>query len=551
MKSKQEQLNRTGIYLRLSKDDERAGESLSIENQRKIVTKYVQEQGWKIIDEYIDDGYSGTNFDRPDVQRLLDDAKMGKINTIVVKDLSRFGRNYIQVGQYTDYIFPTYGIRFVAISDNVDTEDKNSTGMDMMPIMNVFNEWHCANTSKKIRAVKMSSAKDGKYGSSIAAYGYIAGDDEKRIPIVDEEAAEVVRRIFNMRASGMGYRKIAATLTIEGVMSPSDYRAKRYGKEHYGIANDNHRWNGAVVKNMLANPIYIGNLAQLRQTTVSYKNKKHVTRNEKEWIVVENTHEPIISQELWQKCKEISEEHYIPKGIKSGIVLPLSGMLYCPDCGGKIKYGWTDNKRKNGKVNRVCFYNCGTYTRVGKYACSSHFIGHNELESIILNDIHSKAKLVVEDEERERKEFLEQKEQLTSTKLNSDKKNLKTTQRRIEELDRMIRSVYEDKVNGKVPEEICVELLEKYLNEKKELSAKIIELEKSVLEQKQNFSDVDEFIRRLKRYARAEELTREMCLELIECVTIGAYSKDKSQARKIHIYYKFMDKGYAEKLQNK
>lgn len=385
MKSKQEQLNRTGIYLRLSKDDERAGESLSIENQRKIVTKYVQEQGWKIIDEYIDDGYSGTNFDRPDVQRLLDDAKMGKINTIVVKDLSRFGRNYIQVGQYTDYIFPTYGIRFVAISDNVDTEDKNSTGMDMMPIMNVFNEWHCANTSKKIRAVKMSSAKDGKYGSSIAAYGYIAGDDEKRIPIVDEEAAEVVRRIFNMRASGMGYRKIAATLTIEGVMSPSDYRAKRYGKEHYGIANDNHRWNGAVVKNMLANPIYIGNLAQLRQTTVSYKNKKHVTRNEKEWIVVENTHEPIISKELWQKCKEISEEHYIPKGIKSGIVLPLSGMLYCPDCGGKIKYGWTDNKRKNGKVNRVCFYNCGTYTRVGKYACSSHFIGHNELENLILD----------------------------------------------------------------------------------------------------------------------------------------------------------------------
>lgn len=173
MRSKQLQLNsKVGLYMRLSKDDERAGESLSIENQRIILTKYAQERGWTITDEYIDDGYSGTNFDRPEVQRLLEDAKTGKIDTIIVKDLSRFGRNYIFVGQYVDYIFPMYNIRFIAISDNVDTANTNSAGMDMMPIMNVFNEWHSANTSKKIRAVAEANAKAGKYRSTHAPYGY-------------------------------------------------------------------------------------------------------------------------------------------------------------------------------------------------------------------------------------------------------------------------------------------------------------------------------------------------------------------------------------------
>ena len=203
MRSKQLQLNsKVGLYMRLSKDDERAGESLSIENQRIILTKYAQERGWTITDEYIDDGYSGTNFDRPEVQRLLEDAKTGKIDTIIVKDLSRFGRNYIFVGQYVDYIFPMYNIRFIAISDNVDTANTNSAGMDMMPIMNVFNEWHSANTSKKIRAVLEASQKAGKYTSGYYPYGYLVGGDDNRTAIIDEPAAEVVRRIFQMRIEG-------------------------------------------------------------------------------------------------------------------------------------------------------------------------------------------------------------------------------------------------------------------------------------------------------------------------------------------------------------
>ena len=198
-----------GMYVRLSRDDERAGESLSIENQKAILSEYITEQGWTLHDIYVDDGISGTTFERAGVKRLLDDAKQGVINTILVKDMSRFGRNYIMVGQYLDYVFPTFGIRFVALSDNIDTENKDTPAMDMMPITNVFNEWWAATTSKKLRAVRIKNAKEGKNGMSHSPYGYTLGTDEKRTLQVNEETAPIVRRIFEMRASGLTPRKIA------------------------------------------------------------------------------------------------------------------------------------------------------------------------------------------------------------------------------------------------------------------------------------------------------------------------------------------------------
>ena len=227
--SKQQFNKDAGLYLRLSKDDERAGEFLSIENQKKILEKYAHENGFEIVDEYIDDGWSGTNFNRPGVQRLLEDAKNGRINVIIVKDLSRFGRNYIEVGQYTDYIFPMYNVRFIAISDNVDSANSESSGMDMMPIMNVFNEWHAANTSKKIRAVIESNAKAGKYRANVAPYGYVKGDDENRLPVRDEPAASIVLRIFEMRAKGISPQKISETLNDEGLLPPADYKEQKFG----------------------------------------------------------------------------------------------------------------------------------------------------------------------------------------------------------------------------------------------------------------------------------------------------------------------------------
>ncbi len=241
-----------GLYYRKSQEDERQGESISIENQRTILRKYAEEHGFEIYDEYIDDGVSGTTFRRPEVQRLLDDAKTGVINTIIVKDLSRFGRNYIEVGQYVDYVFPAFGIRFIAIQDNVDTENRDSGAMEMMPIMNVFNEWHAANTSKKIRTVLKANAREGKYHARKAPYGYTKGDNEKKTPILDEEAAAVVKRIFEMRASGLSPHKIADTLNAEGVLNPSRYCLERYGvvgrRENVGL------WSFCGVNSILQNP---------------------------------------------------------------------------------------------------------------------------------------------------------------------------------------------------------------------------------------------------------------------------------------------------------
>lgn len=543
MKSKQIQLNnKAGLYFRLSKDDEKAGESLSIENQRLILRKYATEQNFEIVDEYIDDGYSGTNFDRPDVQRLLDDAKIGKINIIIVKDLSRFGRNYIQVGQYVDYIFPMYNIRFIALSDNVDTADKHSSGMDMMPIMNVFNEWHSANTSKKIRAVIEANAKTGKYRTTHAPYGYIKGTDEKKLPIIDEPAASVVRRIFEMRASGKTLCEILSALNDEKIPIPADYL-----KDKFNISKrkgNKHLWADSILRNILKNPLYLGDLVLLRSTTVSYKNKKRLERDDK--IVIPNAFEPIVSRELWDKCREIEASVSHGKHTMHGTMHPLSGLLFCADCGGKMKLGqqYIKASKKNPTIRIRYHYICGNHSRFGKYYCFNHYIRREDLEEVVLRDIREKASLVLNDEKQARIDFLKRKEQITSSKNASDKRELKNKTKRFEELEKLIQSVYEDKVSGKIPEDVCIRLIDKYTAEQKELIPQIDILEKRIGEINQNETDVDEFIRRIKQYIDIKELTREMCLELIEGITIGAERGDKTMTREIHIYYKLLDKNH-------
>ena len=387
-----------GIYVRLSKDDERAGESLSIENQKKMLTEYVSKQdGWNLVDIYVDDGYSGTDFNRPNIQRLLDDAKMGKINLILVKDLSRFGRNYIEVGQYVDYIFPSYNIRFIAISDNIDTLDRSSTALEMMPIVNLFNEWHAANTSKKIRAVMQSNAKQGKYTASIAAYGYIAGDDEKRTPIIDENTAPNVRRIFEMRAEGASSPQIAKALNSDKILTPSDYTYQRLGKPNPYVSN--HLWSAGMVRDVLKNPIYVGTIVGQKYTTVSYKNHKKYTRDQSEWIVVEDAFEPIISRELWERVQEVNRSVSRGKTTRKGEILPLCGLMYCADCGSKLKKCTTTHTTKAIGKHQLVSYSCNSYANYGKSVCSSHHIMQNLIEKIVLTDIIANAELVIENED--------------------------------------------------------------------------------------------------------------------------------------------------------
>lgn len=510
-----------GIYVRLSQEDMRAGESLSIENQKMILTKYVKEQGWNLIDIYVDDGYSGTSFDRPGVQRLLNDAQSGTINLIICKDLSRFGRNYIEVGRYVDYIFPSYNIRFIALNDNVDTANKDSSALDMMPIVNLFNEWHAASTSKKIKAVIEANAKAGKYRTTFAPYGYLKGNDQNRLPVIDPEAAPIVLRMFQMRAKGITPRHIADTFNDEHIMPPLDYQYKLLGKPC--PKKTSHLWDGNAVRRMLKNPTYLGDLVQLKTTTLSYKNHKHISRDKDDWIVIPNTHKPIISRELWDKVREVEASVSQGKKTKSGIVDPLSGLMFCADCGEKMRLIYNNTTNGSKKKPRIYVrhnYNCGTYNRFGKRACNSHYIKIKDMQSLIISDIKMRAKLVVENEETAREYFMAQKEQYNSEQFEADTKRLNNANKRLAELEKLIPSIYEDKVVGKIPEDVCVNLLEKYQTEQKTFIEEIEQIESKLTTAKQDRQDVEEYIRRLKKYVDVPELTREMSLELIEYITV-------------------------------
>lgn len=541
--------NKVGIYLRLSQEDLREGDSVSIDNQRMILTKFVKEKGWTLVDTYVDDGWTGTDFNRPEVQRLLDDAKSGRINIIVVKDLSRFGRNYIQVGQYIDYIFPLNNIRFIALNDGVDTADRNSTALEMMPIINLFNEWHASSTSKKIKAVVEANAKAGKYGCKQAAYGYIKGDDEKHTPIINPETAPVVLSIFKMRAQGISPRHIADKLNEDGILNPTDYHYSRIGKEPTIAMR--HLWSGATVKNILQNRIYLGQLAQLRRTTVSHKNHKVVYKDESDWVIVENNHEPIITQELWDRVREVENSVSNGKPMKTGYVNPLCGLMFCADCGFKMQVAttWRGIKKTPDAVPYRS-YNCTSYRLFGKNACDSHYITERCIEKLIVDNIRLMARLVIDDEDAARKRFLAIKNQGDAEKTANSRKNLAANQKRISELQGLIQSVYEDKYLGKITETSCGVLLSKYETELKALQEEQAKLTARLDTEKQNAEDVDKFIERVKKYADVQKLTREMCLELIEYITIDKHPSDRKAERDIHIYYKFLDKPVEHSLHN-
>lgn len=532
MKPKQNKNYIVGIYARLSRDDGQDSESVSIENQRLILTKYIDEQGWQLHDVYVDDGISGTTFERPGIQRLLDDAKNGIINTIVVKDLSRFGRNYIQVGQYLDYVFPAFGIRFIAIQDNVDTANRESGGMEMMPIMNVFNEWHAANTSKKVKSVIRAQAKDGKYHSPKAPFGYVVVDKDKRLPVVDEPAASYVKRIFALRLQGFSVNKIRDILNLESIPSPQRYMEEKFGKN--GDFRSLRLWSAISVKAILDNPIYKGDLVQQRVTTVSYKNHKRIYRDESEFLVIPNTHEAIIERDVWDRVQALKKTvGHGRQQKRNGITHPLSGLMFCADCGSKMRMSRTTYKGKD-----YFSFDCGDHNRIGKAYCFSHHIAASIIEEIILTDIRSKASTVIADETTIRQQFLERNSRFTQEKIKSAQGELRKKSKRLAELDGLIESVYEEKVKGKMPEDICIKLMNRYTDEQKVLTGEIQTLNESLAESNRANADVDEFISKIKRYINPTELTREMCIELIDRIIIGGAPKDRNEPRNIQIVYK-------------
>ncbi|MDE7182179.1 MAG: recombinase family protein [Clostridia bacterium] len=519
-------LGKCGIYMRLSRDDEKSGESASIENQRIILQSFVKEGCGDLVDEYVDDGWSGTSFDRPAVKRMLDDAQSGRIDTIVVKDLSRFGRNYVQVGQYVDYIFPAYGVRFIALNDNVDTADRGSAAMDMMPIMNVFNEWHAANTSKKIRAVLQASQRSGRYTNWNYPYGYKAGNDENRTAVIDETAAAIVRRIFDLRMQGNSYRAIAKALTDDGIPNPATYYTKIDGSKAEKTCSP--YWAPKTVMAILSNPTYTGATVQHKTTSVSYKNHKTVLIPESERIIKEHAHEAIISTEIWEKVQTVNKSSAKGRADKKNEVRPLSGLLVCADCGKKLKFKSAADKSGS--------YMCRTYIDAGKKYCSSHAVSERLIESTILQDIQSMLSETVIDEQKAKERYIRIMSKRAEQNRYSDERQLKADQNRIAELDKLIQSAFEDKVLKGLPESVFSGLCEKYQAEKEGLQKNIRMLEKRLAEESSD-GGAEEYVEKLKRYARCETLTRELCLQLIEFITVG--EKEADGGRKIEIYYKF------------
>ncbi|MCD8040490.1 MAG: recombinase family protein [Clostridia bacterium] len=538
MKSKQTKII-VGIYARLSKDDERAGDSLSIENQKLMLTKYVAERGWELHDVYVDDGVSGTTFNREGVQRLIEDAKAGIINTILVKDLSRFGRNYIQVGQYLDYVFPSYNIRFIALSDNIDTAGDNTMAMDMMPITNVFNEWYASSTSRKVRSVFTSNAKMGKSNLSHAPYGYLFGNDSKRTYVIDYEVSGNVERIFDMRVKGYSPAQIADAFNEEKILTPLDYLVKKTGK--YTSLKTNHYWSQLSIRKILQNPAYIGNLALHRRTTVSYKNHKVIYRPEEEWIVTENAHPAIISKELWDRVRDVEQSVSQGKKTRSGIVHPFSGLMYCADCGCKMKLGYY-HLMKDGKPNGIVYsYDCGGRKRYGKTFCTSHYVKASVVEEFILEDIKRQSRGITLNEASVRDNFTARQMQIGEQKRAQIQSELNVKMERSKKLDSLIESAFEEKIEGKIPADLCVKLIEKYSTERQTLSVEINGLEEELNSFRQEEADSDSFIRKVEKYMNDVSVTRELCLELIDKIVIGNISQN-GEPQEIQIYYKIAPK---------
>lgn len=527
-----------GIYCRLSNDDERDGESVSIENQKLLLQRYVRKRGWNEIDTYIDDGFSGTNFQRPGVQRLIADAKAGRINVILVKDLSRFGRNYIEFGQYTDYLFPSIGCRFIALNNGIDTMNKDSS-TDAMCFLNLFNEFYSRDTSKKVRAVRKACAENGKFMGPHPSFGYKRDPGNKHHLIIDEDTAPVVRRIFTMRTSGMTYRAIAAALNEDGVQPPGAYYYQQEGRSDPRRVN--HLWSNTTVKQIIHNEVYIGNLVQGRFGTLSYKSRKHVARSEDEWIRVEGTHEPLISCEIWDTVVSIDEKkaRKSPAVKTSGSI--FSGLLFCADCGWKMRYHSDHRKYKDGHDMWIKSFLYGNYARSGRTACTIHSINKTALMEIVLQDIREKARYAEHDQDLLISQIVQLKEKEKHSRIASYEQELKVTAARVRELERLMQNLYEDKCSGVIPQPVFQTLMNKYETERAHKAASLPELEKKVRTQLEARHDASHWAALIQRYTEITELDETILFALVDRIEIGETKRVNSmRVCDVKVFYRYV-----------
>lgn len=532
-----------GIYCRLSRDDNNGSlESMSIANQKQLLIDYVKEKGWNLREIYVDDGFSGTNFDRPAFKRMLRDVTSGLINCIITKDLSRLGRNYSKVGYYTEEYFMEQGVRFIAINDSFDSmrEEEN----EIAPFKNVLNEWYPRDISKKVRQVKKASARQGKFMGSHSPYGFRKSPEDKHVLIIDDVSADIVRRIFNEFVAGDSARMIGERLNQEGIDSPRYYSAKYNGGQK-PLPTENNYWGSASILAMLKNQAYIGNLAQGKRQVVSFKTKKRRCVDPEDWIVVESTHEPLIDREVWDRVQiRLNSRSHLIKRRKSDKQLSLfSGVLRCADCGSLLIY--QTKSRKVGPPANV--YRCTRYSNNGETACTQHYIQENTLKAFILNDIRIHARLAVAERERITGQLvntLNQSQNKASAHLETQ---LREATNRLTSVETTIKSLYEDKCLGKLPESIFQNLLSGYVREQSELEEKKQTIEQQLHTQKCSEAEIDRWLQLIGQYMEIDDLDRPTVMELIESITISEASKATGKrTQEITIKYRFIGNLLAE-----
>ncbi|MEF2738941.1 MAG: recombinase family protein, partial [Clostridia bacterium] len=527
---KQQTKLRVRLYARLSKDDGDADkESNSITNQLQMLRYNAKEKGFEVIGEYVDDGYSGTTFNRPDLNRMIKDAMDDpEPSGIMVKDMSRFGRNNAMFMYYVEEIFPNNDILFIALNDDVDTRfDEN----EMMPFKSIMNEYYARDTSKKIRSVKKTTALSGGFCGSFAPYGYVVDPENKRKLLVDSDTAPIVKRIFELSKQGNSVHQIARTLCEDGVLIPRAYRAMKNGtletSTGFKFPTD---WVAKNVKMILENQVYLGHMVSHKTQTKSFKNKKPVAVPKEEWIIVRNTHEAIIDEETFELVQKFISVKKQPN--KTGRPNIFVGLVKCPDCGRNMAFS-----NPNGREPR---FRCRTYVR-NSNLCTTHAISYEALQQIVMSDIQKHIKNMEALGDQFIQEMHELSEKGGSKKIKQFEKDLEVAEKRIAEIDSVIMKLFEQNALGKISDERFEKMSSAYESEQKELAQKRDELRTKIRAEEKKTQSTNQFLETIRKYETVTELNRSMLVELIDSIYVyQAEGTGKDRKQRVKINYRFL-----------
>ena len=524
------------LYCRLSRDDEQENDSNSIVNQKKILSKYASENGFNNPKFYIDDGVSGTTFDRPGMNQLIEDVEAGRVKTVIIKDMSRFGRDYLKVGYYTEVLFTEMNVRFIAVFDGVDSKYGDN---EFTPFRNIINEWYARDTSKKVKSVKHSKGMAGEHMTSHCPYGYMKDPENPKLWIVDDEAAAIVRKIFQSCIDGMGPAKIAKTLETEKVLTPAAYVHSKGRKTVWKNPKNPYFWAHRVVGDMLRNMEYAGHTVNFKTFSKSYKNPKRYKNEPENQKVFQNTHEAIIDETTFEIVQKLCEGKRRPR-IAHDTPPLFAGVAVCADCGYKLYYNRTKNR---GQEN----YSCGTYANYYKQGeCTIHSIRENVLVDLVREDLRSVMGFVLNNEQEFIRITAETTQQEHRRIVAQKNRELITAKSRIVELDKLFKRIYEDNVRGKLTDERFVKLSTEYEAEQKELTAIVGEMETEIQEREKRTTNTGKFIEAVKRNTNFTDITPALLNEMIEKIAVHEKVKNRDPntgkmvtTQKIDIHYNF------------